>query len=157
VKRDWLQITSNIAIVIGLVIVIYELNQNHLHVRAQLLMDDYTNILSHQISKMGENPAIAIAKAKSDRAHLTEEQRIVVNAHLRFVYTRLSSESYMTQIGIFTSWREVVIAVVQEEYNYEYAREWWVSFRKIERAWNDQLDSLIDELLEVTNGEGNLT
>ena len=46
-KRDWIQITSNIAIMIGLGVVIYELNQNYIHARVQLLNDDYINTQTH--------------------------------------------------------------------------------------------------------------
>ena len=97
-KRDWLQIGSNVAIVIGLLVVIYELNQNHQHVRAQLLLEDYGNGLAHAGHLLGENPAAAIAVARTDPEKLTEEQKIVVDAHLTYVYRRLSSQSYMHDV-----------------------------------------------------------
>ena len=45
-KRDWLQIFSNLAIVVGLILVVIELNQNAVGQRAQA----YNDILERQIT-----------------------------------------------------------------------------------------------------------
>ena len=101
-KRDWIQITSSVAIVIGLVVVIYELNQNFLNARAQLTHDDYVNIHAHLYTLMGENPALAIAKARKSPHELTEEDRIVVDAHLFSQYLFFESYEYISQTtGVF--------------------------------------------------------
>ncbi len=40
-KRDWLQLLTNIAVVIGIGVLIYELNQTHLYNRSQVIAVDY--------------------------------------------------------------------------------------------------------------------
>jgi hypothetical protein len=156
-NRDWLQICSNLAIVVGLVVVVYELNQNHLHVRAQLVMDDYTNVLGRHSDVMGENPASVIAKARSNPEQLTEEERIVADAHLSYVYVQLGSQSYMTTLGIFEYWKEIAVPVVNEIYDYPYARAWWKEHRTAKREWAGELDALIDQILGYDDESRTLT
>ena len=79
-KRDWLQIFSNVAIVVGLFILIYELNQSHKQARALLVNDDYVSVREHLHTLMGENPAAAIAKARLNHESLTEEEKVVLDA-----------------------------------------------------------------------------
>ena len=43
-KRDWLQILSNLAIIVGLVIVIYELNQSRQLAYGQILTEELSRI-----------------------------------------------------------------------------------------------------------------
>jgi hypothetical protein len=143
-KRDWLQIASNVAIVIGLIVVVFELNQSHQHVRAHLVMQDYTNLLSLQSDLMGENPALAIAKSRTSPGELTDAERIVVDAYLNHQYVRVGSASYMEQLGIFESWREMVPLL---DYDSTYARGWWATHSEARRAWNAELDRLINEHL----------
>ena len=147
-KRDWLQICSNIAIVVGLIVVIYELNQNNHRVRAQLVMDDYANVLSHWSDLMGDDPAAAIAKAMQDPSMLTPSDRIIVDAHLRRAYTRLHSTMYFAEdLEIFTFWEDIARSAISEEFSYPYAREWWQRFRGTRQGWNEPLDRLVDEVM----------
>ncbi len=147
-KRDWLQITSNLAIIVGLVIVIYELNQTQLHVRSQLLMDDFVSRQTLENTIMGDNSAAAIAKARSDPEQLTAEERIIVEAHLASVFIRLESYEYIADVGVFTdTWRDVIPIVANEVFDYPYARSWWARYRTRETWWNLELTRLMDESL----------
>ena len=143
-------IVTNFAIILGLILVIYELNQTHTQSRAQLNMDDYSNLIGHRNSLMGENPAEAIAKAMSDPESLSDAEKIIVDAHFRSLYQQLSSQSYMAQIGLYEeSWRDVAPVVVKEFFNYPYAVQWWTNFKEVERIWDAELVQIIDGTLEI--------
>ena len=147
-KRDWLQITSNLAIIAGLGIVIYELNQTQMHVRSQLLMDDFISRQTLENTIMGDNSAAAIAKARSDPEQLTAEEKIVVEAHLTSVFIRLESYEYIENMGVFDdTWKLAIPFEASEVFDYPYARTWWAEYRKREMYWNRDLTRLMDESL----------
>ena len=147
-KRDWLQITSNLAIIAGMGIVIYELNQTQMHVRSQLLMDDFISRQTLENTIMGDNSAAAIAKARSDPEQLTAEEKIVVEAHLTSVFIRLESYEYIEIIGVFDdTWELAIPFEASEVFDYPYARTWWAEYRKREMYWNRDLTRLMDESL----------
>ena len=60
---NWFQIISNVAIIVGLGLVIYELNQGKRLVLAQLTSDDASSLRERNMTIMGESPQDAIAKA----------------------------------------------------------------------------------------------
>jgi len=147
-KRDWLQITSNLAIIVGLGIVIYELNQTQMHVRSQLLMDDFVSRQTLENIIMGDNAAAAIAKARSNPEQLTAEEKIVVEAHLTSVFIRLESYEYIEDVGVFDdTWKLEIPLEAKEVFDYPYARSWWARYRKREMYWNRDLTRLMDESL----------
>ena len=147
-NRDWLQVVSNVAIVIGLGVVIYELDQNHQHVRAELVFEDYKNNLAHHLALLGDDPAAAIAVARVNPEELSEEQKIIVNAHFAYAYSRLSSMNFTADLGIFNAnWKDVVPVVFETTYNYPYAKTWWADFRKTPRPWNRELDLTLERMM----------
>ena len=148
-RRDWLQITSNVAIVVGLIVVIFELNQNSHHVRAQLVMDDYNIDIARYNDLMGDNPATAIAKAWQDPSLLTPEDEIVVDAYLRSKYLSLGVTQYFAvDLDIFVLWEPVARADAQELFVHPYARQWWQMGRQANWGGHRPLDRLIDEVVE---------
>jgi hypothetical protein len=123
-KRDWLHILSNVAIVIGLFFLIYELNQSHKQARATLVNDDMASVREHLHTVMGENPAAAIAKARMNHESLSEEEKVVLDAHFRTRLSQLSTYEYITaETGVYKNdWRDVVPVVIRQTFDYEYAR-----------------------------------
>ncbi len=65
-KRDWLQLLTNIAVVIGIGVLIYELNQTHLYNRSQVIAIDYQTLTDINLAMVGDNPAGAFAKSVTD-------------------------------------------------------------------------------------------
>ena len=106
---NWLQVIANFGLLGELILVAMQINQNsdelkqnHLHARAQLIADDYVNLQGHQYTLMGDNPAASVAKAKVTPESLTEEEKIVVDAHMLAHYLILDSYEYIaTQTGLY--------------------------------------------------------
>ena len=147
-NKNWWQIISNTAILVGLVVVIVELDRNRQHVRAELLHADFTDILAHQFALMGENPAEAIALASANPEHLDDAQKIVVDAHLRALFVRLDSYCYIadrTGVYVDQACLSAVPRILKTYFNYEYAREWWGSEREMPRPWAKDLYDAFDE------------
>ncbi len=148
-KRDWLQISSNIAIVIGLFILVYELDQNHKQTSAQLINEDYVSIRDHLHTLMGENPAAAIAKARLNHETLSEEEKIVLDAHFRVRLSQLAAYEFLFEsTGVYADdWRDVVPVVIKTTFDYEYARIWWSKERENNKSWAAGVQSMFDDAL----------
>jgi len=150
-QRDWLQLVSNTAIIVGLVVVIFELKQSHDIARTQLIRDDYIAIQSHLIALMGENAAVAVAKARSAPNELTDAEKEVVDTHLLVLYSQLGSYEYIADTGTlyYDDWMDVPPVVLNRQFNFAYARDWWIRERALEKPWTTDLDQMFDEHFEV--------
>ena len=145
-KNSWVPMATNAAVVIGLILVIYELNQSHTQARAQMNMDGYASIINHEIALMGESPAAVISKARLSPEGLTDEEKIIVNAHLTARFEELSSLSYLAQIGVFNeSWKDNVPFLANTEFDYAYARQWLSGYKQVGRVWDAEIFQLLEE------------
>ena len=78
---NWFQIISNVAIIFGLGLVVYELNQSKQLASAQFVIDDFERLTSIQIAIMGEDPREALAKAALHPADLNERDVVALDAY----------------------------------------------------------------------------
>jgi hypothetical protein len=65
-KREWFHLLTNVAVIIGVVGVIYELQQAHFLSRMDLMSETHSTVMSRNYQLMGENAAVAITKARAD-------------------------------------------------------------------------------------------
>lgn len=82
-KRDWLQIFSNVAILAGLVVVIYEINQSRDLAYGQILATSYATINERFVAQMGDSPQLALQKAVLNPDSLTPEDAVILDAHIQ--------------------------------------------------------------------------
>ncbi len=61
--QHWFQLITNVAILFGLGLVVYELNQSKQFVWAQFSQENIQRLTSIQIAMMGVDPREALAKA----------------------------------------------------------------------------------------------
>ena len=79
----WLMIIGNFGLFIGVVLVVFQINQNSELTREQLNYSIWTDRMNVQLAMMGENPAAAVAKALEAPSEITVEESKVLDA----VYT----------------------------------------------------------------------
>ena len=77
----WLTIIGNLGLLIGVVLVLVQINQDSQLTRHQLSMERWGDDMNLQLVLMGENPAKAIAKAIEDPTQLTIEDAQVLEAY----------------------------------------------------------------------------
>ena len=77
-KRDWAQLLTNIAIIAGLVLLIYELNQSRNLARAQVVDSVYGAAVNRNLALLGESPEHAIAKSIFHPDRITESEAVVL-------------------------------------------------------------------------------
>lgn len=84
--KEWLQILSNLALLVGIGLVIFEMQQNQTLVRAQLASDGISDRMELATSLIGETPNEVLAKACFSPGELTEEDKLelrrIMRAHI---------------------------------------------------------------------------
>ena len=77
----WITILGNAGLLIGVALVIFQINQNSQLVREQLSQARWTDDLNLHLAMMGENPAAAVAKAIENPSALSVEDSRVLEAY----------------------------------------------------------------------------
>ena len=159
-KRDWFQIITNIGVVAGLAFLVYELNQSRVHMDAQMVDASFQMSFQTNLAVMGENPASIIAKACSDLASLSEDERVALDAIHNSHYIALEHSRVMAMLGIFDEdwWKPATRSAYV--YAYPGGVEWW---RHTRPAAHPDLVEVIDKGIaqgqdyHLCLGYGNIT
>ncbi len=80
----WLTIIGNLGLLIGVALVIVQINQNSQLVREQIFTTRWTDSLNLHLAMMGDNPAAAVAKAIESPSELTVEETRVLEAYVLY-------------------------------------------------------------------------
>ena len=114
-RREWFQILSNVAIVAGLIFVIFEMYQTRVSSQLDVASDFMSDIVDFRIALQGENPGELIAKACLTPDELSEEDLFILqyswSAELGLVERYLFLENVMNLAMDSRTW-------VEESYRY---------------------------------------
>lgn len=137
---NWFQIISNVAIIFGLGLVAYELNQSKQLASAQFAIQNVERLTSIRIAMMGEDPREALAKAALHPADLNERDVVALDAYYESVVLGWISQRAFSRIAdIETPWRSVIVDSVQRHFSSEPGRRWLRAWAKRigEKEWWD--------------------
>ena len=140
---DWVKHLSTIAILFGIALVLYELNQNQELALSQAQLEDYFAFQAFQTAIMGENIAAVLVKARSDPSQLTDEDRVVLGAYLTSIISR--SDSYV-YVSIFPGDFQVsLLYELRKSFDFNYARVWWEREKELGFNWSPRANRFIDD------------
>ena len=142
---NWFQIISNVAIIFGLGLVVYELNQSKQLASGQFISDNFARDTSIQIAMMGEDPREALAKAALHPADLNERDVVALDAYYHsIVMGWVANRLFSQRGGVDLPWRAIVAESAQRCFSSEPARQWL-------RAWAAGMDGTFGmmELAEI--------
>lgn len=80
----WLTIIGNFGLLVGVALVMLQINQNSELTREQLEHSMWTDRLNYQLVMMGENPAAAVAASIENPSTLSLEDSKIVDAYLLY-------------------------------------------------------------------------
>lgn len=127
----WLGIIANIAIVVGLFFVFFQMKQNERIAKLDLTARSYEMFLQHQLVMMGENPSDAWA-ASSRPDQMTDAQVFQVHSRLIFMSNYRGYQEWLGSNGmaIEENWEENSEVYLTAEGSYLWgstpvARRWW--------------------------------
>lgn len=75
---SWLQVAANIGILVGLLLVWFEINQNSQLTNSALLDSRFQSSIELSQSTFGENMGAAISKSYTDPASLSDEEIVIL-------------------------------------------------------------------------------
>ncbi|MBW2423670.1 MAG: hypothetical protein JRG86_05445 [Deltaproteobacteria bacterium] len=140
---SWFQIISNVAIIFGLGLVVYELNQSKQLAWAQWSQADIQRVTSLKVALIGDDPREALAKAALHPADLNERDVVALDAYYQSVVLGWAGVRLHALIaGNDAPWRAVVATEAPRVFGSEPGRRWV-------RAWAASMGDII-EMKEIS-------
>ena len=148
----WIQIISGVALIVGIVLVIMQMEQNKQLTRAQLAGESAALSLSRTLAFLGERPMEAMARACDPDARLTREDALVLGNVFRAYISNVGRAWEVGQRAEFGDdrWKQVANANFPLIFATQHGRDWWAArpFRSSEglAELRDHGDRLLAEL-----------
>jgi len=131
---NWFQIISNVAIIFGLGLVVYELNQSKQLAFVQFINEDFARLTGLQVAMMGEDPREALAKVALHPSDLNERDAVALDALYNSIVMSWNNLAISSRIGgLDRPWRLVVAQQSRKYFSSDPGRRWL-------RAWAARLD-----------------
>ena len=122
---NWFQIISNVAIIFGLGLVVYELNQSRQFVHGEMMDQIVSRQTDRMLVMMGEDPQATLAKAALHPADLNERDAVILDALYSHVVHGWGSQVMSGgALGLDLHWREAVPYEAQMYFGSGPGRRW---------------------------------
>jgi hypothetical protein len=143
-----IQIVSGIVLIVGVVLVLEELNQTKRLAQAQLESDSWDGIIGRGIAQMGEAAPRAMAKACTGE-ELSNEDAIVLISRFQVALSHVAREREVERLAGFESerWKLRARASFGIVFATEEGRSWWDSMRETYTTFIPEMVSLGDSIL----------
>ena len=147
---SWLTIVANVGLLVGMALVVYQIDQNSRLARMALVNEG--NVASNQFwaDLMGETPADVIAMAVECPEAMTYSDFIAMDAFLFTGMNILYRNYELAQEGIFTEedWQESVEGYAAWYLGNSFGRVWWDE--EAQYFFADDFVNSVDKQLEGT-------
>lgn len=144
----WLTIAANLGLLLGMVLVAYEINQNSQLARTALVNEGIVASNEFWANLMGETPADVVGKAVECPEAMTYSDFIAMDAYLFAGMNFLYRNFELAQEGIFTveDWQESVEGYAAWYLGNPFGRSWWVE--EGQYFFEDDFVNHVDKQLE---------
>jgi hypothetical protein len=126
-KISWgniIHFITNLAVLIGVLLVAYELRQNTITSRIQNTTESFGALIDFSNAFLGEEPGVILSKACLDNDNLTPEDKVVLAAMFRSRMLLTGRNTQIERIGNFGRNTENNIRTAFAAlFNYQYFRE----------------------------------
>ena len=143
---NWLQVTANLGIVAGLILVGVQLQQNSDLLKTQLLYEESRRIIEQEAQYIGEHGARVWAKSLTEPRNLNLEEQRIMEALLWSYAEQLRSTRQLAELGLLDDdeWRLRVNTESGFFFGNRYGRAWW-------KNYSDAGSSLPQDLIDAVN------
>ena len=151
--NQWLQVTANIGIVLGLLLVGVQLKQNSDLLKMQLLYEESQRAIELEVQVVGENAADAWAKSLTDARNLTLAEQRVMEAILWSFVEQLRASHMLAELGLLDDeeWRARLDSDAGFYLGNPYGRAWWQNFSVDSTTLAPELVEAVNARLERTD------
>ena len=146
---NWLQVSANIGIVLGLLLVGVQLKQNSDLVKIQLLYEESYRAIELETKVVGENAAGVWAKSITDPKSMSLEEQRIMEAILWSFVEGLRGTRKLAELGLLDKdeWKERVNSNTAFFLANEYGVAWWTNFGIDNSSLPDDLKAAINARL----------
>jgi hypothetical protein len=145
---SWLQITANVGILGGLVLVGFQLNQNSEILQAQMMSAESRSVIDQEMQIIGEEGAAAWVAAMSDPTNVSPEHHRIMEA---IFWSAVESWRHIEELDNLDLAEVDPRTRVSEEASWyfgnTYGRAWW-NTRRDDSAISDELKNIVDESIK---------
>ena len=143
---NWLQVTANLGIVAGLILVGVQLQQNSDLLKTQLLYEESRRIIEQEAQYIGEHGARVWAKSLTEPRNLNLEEQRIMEALLWSYTEQLRSTRLLAELGLLNDeeWRVRVRNESGFLFGNRYGTAWW-------KNYSDAGSSLPRDLIDAVN------
>lgn len=128
---NWLQVGANLGIIVGLVLVGFQLKQNSDLLRIQLLFEESQSFINHERQLMGEDAAVTWAKALESPEDLSPAEFRVMDAYLYAMSEQWRASHMLRELGILDDeWKNRLIEEATYYLGNPFGRAWWNVYRR---------------------------
>ena len=143
----WLTLLANIGILVGLILVGYEIRQNSALVRAQIVATAFSDQKALMIAQMGDDYPRALAQSVDESDSLTIEDVAVLQSALEAQLIEFRRDALMEEIGVFTGrWRQD-ISNLSRPFTTPIGRKFW------DFNYDDKIDWMREVQVAIENTE----
>lgn len=151
--NQWLQVSANIGIVLGLLLVGVQLKQNSDLLKTQLLYEESQRAIELETQVVGENAADVWAKSLTEAKNLTLPEQRIMEAILWSFVEQLRASHMLAELGLLEDdeWRARVDSDAGFYLNNPYGRAWWANFGIASTTLAPELIEAVNARLEGTD------
>lgn len=150
---NWLQVSANIGIVAGLLLVGVQLKQNSDLLKTQLLYEESDRLINIETQVVGENAAEVWAKSITDPKSLSLAEQRIMEAILWSFVEQLRATHMLADLGLLDNeeWRKRVNSDSGYYLANRYGIAWWRNFSKDTDTLPADLVTAVNARLAETN------
>jgi hypothetical protein len=146
---NWLQITANVGILGGLVLVGFQLEQNGEVLQAQMMSAESQSVIDQEMQIVGEQGAAAWVSAMSDPINVSPEHHRVMESIYWSAIESWRHIEELSDLGLAdVDPRPRVADEAGWYFGNTYGRAWW-NTRRDDSELSDDLRKVVDDALEL--------
>ena len=148
----WLTLAANFAVLIGLILVAFQIKQNTDMTRAQVANDWYLADMQLELAMMGENPALPWTKAVYTPEELTQHDAAVLDRYFNYGLVQLQRLQRMSELGLADDRWKDRITYLRWHLGNDIGRRWWAHSKT---GFPPEFRTTIDALLQSSSFSDN--
>lgn len=151
--QKWLQICSNLAILIGIVLVVVEMQQAQLIARAELTSGNLDARLDFALTLVGDSPELALSRACLEPDQLTEEDRLQLRRIMRARILISGRQRYIAELTDFgAQWEGSARQGFSQLFSVQYLRELYINDpSQVPQMFHNAADEALEYYVENTD------
>ena len=148
---DWMQIVIGMGVLVGIALVIWELDQGHDIAVNEALASDFSKAMSQYQSILGEDPAATIEKACRSPDNLDLRDTTILNGYfnsLLMTPLQQSQQYRRASLGLDDSWRRSAGPALSTILGTPFGQFWWAGLRDAYDSRIPGIAALSDSILQ---------